>query len=129
LKSHQHLFFSFIDYSSEVFNGTGSISLKSLTEKKITLITGIANPQPLLDHLQREKIEFEHMQFPDHYNFKEKDMANVSGEIILTTEKDFMRLKSIIYDPRLFYIPISQKFIKEEDKFQMMVDQYILNEK
>lgn len=126
LKTHQNLFFSYIEYSSEIINNKKSLPLKSLAGKKITLVTGIANPQPLLDHLKKGKIEFEHLKFPDHYNFKKKDIENISGKVILTTEKDYMRLKSLTDNDRLFYIPICQKFIKEADKFQKLIDQYVI---
>ncbi|HSP41133.1 MAG TPA: tetraacyldisaccharide 4'-kinase [Gillisia sp.] len=129
LQAHQNLFFSYINYSSEIYNGKESIPLTSLAGKKITLVTGIANPKPLLDHLRIEKIMFEHLRFPDHYNFKEKDLEKFSGEIILTTEKDYMRLKSLNDNFNLFYIPISLKFIKDPEKFEKLINQYILNEK
>ena len=129
LNPHQNLFFSYIDYSSEILNDDQSISLESLHGKKISLVTGIANPQPLLEHLKGEKIDFEHLRFPDHYNFKDTDIENIIGEMILTTEKDYMRLRSLMKNQKLFYIPISLKFIKGAEKFEKLIDQYILNEK
>ncbi len=129
LKSHQNLFFSYIDYSTEIFNDTKSISLESISNKNITLVTGIANPQPLLNHLNSLEIKFEHLRFSDHYNFKEKDLNTISGELVLTTEKDYMRLRGISNNQKLFYIPISHKFIKDSEKFKKLIDQFILNEK
>jgi tetraacyldisaccharide 4'-kinase len=129
LKSHQHLFFSYIDYSSEVINNKQRMSLEELSGKTLTLITGIANPKPLLDHLKLKNIDFEHLEYPDHYNFKERDIRNFSGEIILTTEKDYMRLKHLIKPEKLFYIPISLKFIAGTEDFKKMIDQFIYNEK
>ncbi len=129
LKSHQKLFFSYIAYSSELRNTEVSNSLNSLRGKNITLVTGIANPQPLLDHLKKENIDFKHLKFPDHYNFKEKDIEGILDEVILTTEKDYMRLKNIAENRSLFYIPIKMKFLNNEEKFQVLIDQYIINEK
>ncbi len=126
LRDYQNVFFSYIEYSSEIFNDKENILLESLAEKKITLVTGIANPQPLLDHLERENINFEDVRFPDHYNFKEKDVESFAGEITLTTEKDYMRLKNLIDTEHLFYIPISMKFLKNTKEFDMLIDQFII---
>ncbi len=128
-KAHQDLFFSYIDYSSEILNEKETISLKSLKGKKIILLTGIANPQPLLEHLENQNIDFEHLRFPDHYNFKEGDIRNITGEVVLTTEKDFMRLRNLTDNIQLFYIPISLQFIKDAEKFDKIIEQYIKNEK
>lgn len=129
LNAQQHLFFSYIDYATEISNDNASTSLKSIEGKKVTLVTGIADPQPLLEHLKKVKIGFEHLRFPDHHNFTPGDLESISGEIILTTEKDYMRLRDLIKDQKLFYIPISMKFIKDTEIFNNLIDQFIGNEK
>lgn len=129
LEPHQNLFFGYIDYSPQIINDRGTISLESLKGKQILLVTGIANDRPLIDHLKNEEINFIHERFPDHYNYQKKDLEKISGEIILTTEKDYMRLKNILSHPHLYYIPIRFKFIKDDEKFLNLINQFLVNEK
>ena len=68
-------------------------------QEKHILLTGIEGPETLLDFLTSEKINFHHIKFRDHHNFKLSDINNIvnfktlnySKELILT-EKDYYRL-------------------------------------
>ena len=62
--------------------------------------SGIGNPHTFTDTLKDKKIKFiEHEVFPDHYNYKDSDlqklkqMAKQNGCELLTTEKDYFRIK------------------------------------
>jgi tetraacyldisaccharide 4'-kinase len=87
-------FFSRIVYLSPIiFSG--------VLNKKIVLITGIANPTPLLHYLQTTKHEIvKHFNFADHHEFSNSELITISNAAqhhnatILTTEKDWMRLKN-----------------------------------
>ena len=85
LASYQHLFYSSIGYSA--------IELKSTP----LLVTGIANPAPLLQHLQQQFPDTELLAFPDHHVFNQKDVLRIAQkaeqyDYVVTTEKDYMRL-------------------------------------
>lgn len=130
LKSHQKLFFSYIKYGASAVNSSEEIPLHMLSQKKITLVTGIANPQPLLEFLKEEGIRFNHHNFPDHHNFSEADINRFSKDsLILTTEKDFMRLKNYFSQKILFYLPIRMKFLSGTEEFKNQLEQYIINKK
>ncbi|WP_136479963.1 tetraacyldisaccharide 4'-kinase [Cognatitamlana onchidii] len=105
--AHQKVFFSAISYSKLVYSTNDSIELSSL--RRFTLVTGIANAFPLVDFLKGETLLFDHLEFNDHHNFSEDDIMNLSKkELILTTEKDFMRLKQYeILEHKLYYLPIA----------------------
>lgn len=63
--------------------------------ESITLVTGIANPQPLLDHLESKSVRVTHLAFPDHHLFEQKDIDSIrkqQSDAILTTEKDWVRM-------------------------------------
>ena len=111
---NQKLFFSSINYSENVFSSTTDKPLKSLTN--ITLVTGIANPKPLTSYLKGLNLSFNHLKFTDHHHFTEQEIHDFEAlDCILTTEKDFMRLKS--YESlrdKLFYLPISIKIDNKE---------------
>jgi len=71
-----------------------------LKKKKFLLFSGIGNPHTFSDTLKSLKIKFtEYKKFPDHYNYKEtdllrlKELAKLKGCELLTTEKDYLRIK------------------------------------
>lgn len=126
LHSNQPLFFTGIGYSEQVYNEAGAVDLSELSEKKITLVTGIANPQPLVDYLKSKGLHFEHLKFPDHHHFTKNEISQIrSKELILTTEKDYMRIAGEIPSERLYYLPISTVFLEQEEVFKKLVLDYI----
>ncbi|MGB5500167.1 MAG: tetraacyldisaccharide 4'-kinase, partial [Maribacter sp.] len=88
---------------------TSSIALNDLLVKKVTLVTGIANPKPLVNYLEKKGMVLEHLQFKDHHFFSpsEIELFN-SKEYVLTTEKDFARLKERVEN--LHYISVKHVF-------------------
>lgn len=112
----QKVYFSSIGYQSKVFSVSNSKDLSSL--EPFTLITGIAKPQPLVDHLKSKQLDFEHLNFPDHYSFKEKDIALFKSKAcIVTTEKDYARLREVkdLDLSRIYYLPITFKIDRSSD--------------
>lgn len=124
-KASQSVYFSYIDYSSTLISRDETIDISALHSRPFTLVTGIANPKPLEAHLEKITQEFTHRAFKDHHNFSDKEIADLSTkDIILTTEKDYVRLKDKLNtQTKLFYIPIEMKFVEESDFF----DSEILN--
>lgn len=102
----QYVFFSFINYSQNVFSLDGSKTLSEL--QNFTLVTGIANSNALVQFLKNKGLNFEHLDYNDHYNFSESDIKELeTKQLIITTEKDFMRLKQYTsLKDKLFYLPI-----------------------
>ena len=107
---NQKVLFSYL-YYQKVLQGTNdTISISDLKNKKVTLVTGIANPKPLLEFLSREGLSFQHMNFRDHHFFSDHEIANInSKEFVLTTEKDFVRLKGKVNN--LHYVSIEHQFL------------------
>ena len=69
-------------------------------KKKFVLFSGIGNPHTFSDTLKSLKISFNrHEKFPDHYDYKEtdlqrlKNLAKENNCELLTTEKDYLRIK------------------------------------
>ncbi|MCX7547923.1 tetraacyldisaccharide 4'-kinase [Xanthomarina sp. F1114] len=118
----QSVFFSSISYSNNIFSQTERLGLAQL--KGFTLVTGIANPDPLIQYLKSNNLEFNHLNFKDHHNFSAKEILDLSRlDFILTTEKDFMRLKDEkSLKDKLFYLPIEVSLDKPEEFNKEILD-------
>ncbi len=107
---------------------------------KILLFTGIAYDYPLREHLQRMCSELVVIKFPDHHLYSRKDIERISQsfrdlptqkKVIITTEKDTMRLKipelsEILKGLPLFYVPIEVGYQgSDEEKFKNLILKYV----
>jgi tetraacyldisaccharide 4'-kinase len=118
LYNHQKLYFSRIGYASEIYSATETLALEYLRDKPFTLVTGIADPAPLVQYLTNLNLNFRHKKFPDHHNFSASEIEQLQQEeILLTTEKDYMRLQHTIEKFALYYLPIETLILKEQAIF------------
>ena len=126
-EAYQYVFFSSIVYQNTVFSVN---TTKNITNfKAFTLVTGIANAAPLVDFLKSKSLEFDHLNFKDHHDFSVTDIAELSKkEFIITTEKDFMRLKQYSeLKEKLFYLPIKVK-IDNNVMFNNLIKAFVKRE-
>jgi tetraacyldisaccharide 4'-kinase len=144
LLPHQAVFFSYYQYGDFIRMNSrpGLISMSSKyyldMRFSILLVTGIANPASITEYLRRQTDKLYTLSFPDHHDFTVSDMEKInvafsdmtgSNKIIVTTEKDIMRLRKPELEDSLrnlpvFYLPVQVAFHhNEQDKF----DQRILN--
>jgi tetraacyldisaccharide 4'-kinase len=123
--AHQHLFFTTIAYGTPYH-----ILQQSFTfideNTEVLLITGIANPRPLKKYLEERIHTYFMMHFNDHHIFSIDDWRDIQKrfnsmqaekKIILTTEKDAMRLLKFsqeINGMPFYVIPIEHKFLFNE---------------
>ncbi|AFL79972.1 lipid-A-disaccharide kinase [Aequorivita sublithincola DSM 14238] len=116
-KPHQQIYFSKIGYSAEIMNAKEVKSLDYLMDKEFLLVTGIANPKPLVSFLKKKGLKFEEKSFPDHHNFTTSEIEKLKNhQLILTTEKDFMRLQSITNSVEIYYLPIRTEILKDGEE-------------
>lgn len=85
LPSFQQLFFSRLSYPDIDLPGTPLI------------VTGIADPLPLITHIQARWPQAELLAFPDHHAFSPRDVRRITEQAarfdcVLTTEKDYQRM-------------------------------------
>lgn len=117
-KDHQKLFFSRISYGQTLIGLTETLPLEYLKDKHFSLVTGIANPKPLVHFLKRRDMKFEHIPFGDHHEFTEKEIAGLQQkELLITTEKDFMRLSPRLGKYALYYLPIKTEILNEQSPY------------
>ncbi|GGD15760.1 tetraacyldisaccharide 4'-kinase [Flavobacterium orientale] len=127
VKSYQKLFFSSISYDEFVYSETTKKAIKEIKESEKLLVSGIAKPKPFYDFVQKDSDE--KLTFNDHHDFTESDIDSIrnksKGKIIVTTEKDYMRLKGKLKPEKLFYLPIKSTFIQNELEFINTIKNYV----
>lgn len=118
------IFFTSISYDDNIYNENGSIKVSEIKNQSKILLAGIAKPKPFFDYLKSEIDEI--LTYPDHHNFSEKDILEIQTKakngIIITTEKDYVRLKDSILVKQLYYLPIKTTFISNENFDDLILD-------
>jgi len=144
-RSNQQVYFSFIKFLS--FHPMIISNEKKSFEKKINtilMVTGIANPYPLKEHLTKHCFEINQMNFPDHHHYSNEDIQKIlqnfnniasRNKIIVTTEKDIMRfekaeLTGLIKDLPIYYVPIEFDFHHDsKENFNHQILNYVRQNK
>ncbi|MGM0613165.1 MAG: tetraacyldisaccharide 4'-kinase [Bacteroidota bacterium] len=126
---NQNLHFSYIEYGEpKPIPGLNHTPTWGKTYA-ILLVTGIANPYPFEAEVSNECSELHKLKYPDHHKFSVRDAEKIKktfeeivsvNKIIITTEKDAMRLstpeiKKVIGHLPIYYWPIHVN-LQEEDK-------------
>ena len=84
------------------------------------LISAISNPNRLLKYWNKE-----YKFFPDHYEYKWEDLKEFKDKIIVTTKKDYVKLKKFPLKLRLIdlKIDLDKDMIKKIDEFLIKFQQ------
>lgn len=119
-KLNKEIPFAEIAYAPKgIFNGNFSeaYSIQDLSGKKVYLISGVASPESFFTLIAEMGAEIvERYVYPDHYYFTAKEMENHykaasdMGAIVLTTEKDIVKMRKVIEGEKVFYIDIQVEF-------------------
>lgn len=122
------IYFSCIEYDEKVYNNNKeSKTIAEIKSVSKIVLAGIANPTPFFEYLKAEASDV--MLFADHHNFNKKDILNINNKaknkIILTTEKDFVRLNPEILGEQLYYLPIKSTFLSKKETFDSIILNYV----
>lgn len=134
---HQQLFFSAITYG--LLYHIVSLTPRSFSKHtEVLLVCGIANPEPLTTYLNDQCSSYDAMYYNDHHIFSIDDLRDmrkrfenieVSDKIIVTTEKDAVRLikfRQELKDLPFFVLPISIGFLFEgKNRFNDLIINFI----
>jgi tetraacyldisaccharide 4'-kinase len=127
LSSNQSLFFTFIEYEDVVFSGDKELKVADIIGLEKILLAGIAKPQSFFRHLKQENDVC--LTYSDHHHFSESELQEIkikaNHKIIVTTEKDYVRLQGSILSDQLYYLPIKSSFISEGDNFDKIILNYV----
>ena len=94
--------------------------------RSVVLVAGIARPEPLEKYVTENFDLAQTVTFPDHHDYTEAEVVEMlknlkEGQIILTTEKDKVKLRPLAEElgaaSRFCYIPIEVDFGRETAAF------------
>lgn len=124
---NQELYFTFIAYEEFIYGENRKIIVNEIQVAAKVLVAGIAKPEPFFAYLQDTNDVC--LSFPDHHNFTDKDILEIKNvaqnNIIITTEKDYVRLKGSLPSEQLFYLPIQTSFISGSENFDKTIIDYV----
>lgn len=139
---HQKVFFSYYRYASPYYLFNSKYRARLTEEVDVLLICAIAKTDYLLDYLEDQVKSIVLMSFEDHHYFSKHDIGSMratfermKGEkkVILTTEKDAMRLelhRAFLLEHRLpvFVLPVQVAFLfDEQEQFNEYIRHHLLN--
>ncbi|KLT70971.1 tetraacyldisaccharide 4'-kinase [Flavobacterium sp. ABG] len=127
LADSQQLYFTFIAYDDFIYSKEEKIAVKEIEGEPKLLLAGIAKPTSFFNYLKNGKEEC--LTFPDHHHFSESDLEMIQnkaqGKKIITTEKDYVRLKDSKLVSQLYYLPIKSTFISKHQNFDAAILAYV----
>ena len=139
---HQRIYFSYYDYERPYYLFNPGYVVELQADWEILLISAIARTDYLADYLEEKVATVRILEYEDHHLFSKYDVAHLKAnfdrmkaekKIILTTEKDAMRLdmhKKYLLDNRLpiFSLPAKVKFHADDGiRFDEDIKNFLLN--
>ena len=106
------------------------VDIDMLKNKNIIAFAGIGSPENFFNLLRDYEINImEELKFPDHYNYSEKELDNLTSKaeknnsILVTTEKDYFRINEK-YKEKIIFLKVLTK-IKNQDQFTEEIKKFI----
>jgi len=145
----QHLYFTTMRYGdlAPVYPETQARDAAWFKKQvgAVLIVSGIANPRPLRQYARSISTNLEELSFPDHHEYTRKDMERISGTfdklkkthqeiLLLTTEKDAMRLRDHQCEPEIrdamHAVRIHVHFLNDDkDDFERQILTYVNSNK
>jgi tetraacyldisaccharide 4'-kinase len=135
----QHIFFTKLAYGKP-YHLLTKTPLVISSQQEVLLVTGISNPVPLKKWVEDQTKSYQLLQYRDHHIFTVEDLRDIKKEftklgsqnsIILTTEKDAVRLEKFAEDIKelpFYVVPVQHEFLFDEQSvFDQMVISFIDN--
>lgn len=137
----QKLFFTTMAYGRPYPCGSGlkARPFRLDGDTDVVLLTGIASPAPLVEHVRRQARRVVHLAFRDHHRFSADDAVRINEAcarldyrcMVLTTEKDAVRLAQLggLRDEvltALYAQPVEVRFLFDgEESFNRIIKDYV----
>lgn len=139
------IYFTKVAYGALCSLWDKALPIPAWDSHQVLIVTGIARPEALVQHVEKQGSEVRHLAFPDHHQFSNQNIQQIISEFdslsgdqkfILTTEKDAMRIQSLpeplietLKSLPVYYLPIEQEFIDQQqaENFNQQILDYIHN--
>ena len=126
---YQRFYFTRYEYRGLKSLGK-KVDIKNKKDYTVLLFSGIARNEHLYNYLKEEYKHVELINFPDHHHFTVKDIEKIiekfeeiynENKIIVTTQKDAVKLKdntnfAALFENPVFYQKIKTVFFNENDE-------------
>ena len=136
---YQQLYFTAISYLPFRDMAGSNTNVVIDDDTAVFLLTGIANPTPLVDYIKTQTSNVIHHNYPDHHSFSLKNITKLANDfntcqsqkkLIITTEKDAQRLglhelREILNQLPVYIQPIGVKFLQHQQNFDQTVLNYV----
>ena len=127
LYSAAPVYFSTIAFDDCVQSSSASVPVTTIQQTACVLVAGIAKPDSFFDYLKNS--ESICLTYPDHHHFTESDIQQIKQQagdkLIVTTEKDYVRLKDSELKDQLYYLPIRTSLMVDSNEFDSAVLDYL----
>lgn len=143
----QHLYFTTMRYGdlSPVFPGCTRRDAAWFKKQVggVLIVAGIANPRPLRQYARSINTNIQELSFPDHHHYAPRDIEKISSTyremkkenqeiLVLTTEKDAMRLRDHDPEPDLkeamHAVRIHVHFLNDDkNEFDKQILNYVIS--
>jgi tetraacyldisaccharide 4'-kinase len=92
-----------------IFGDDGPVDLNSLNSRAIVAFAGVAKPERFFNALESLGVHpVKQVRFRDHHRYSLREIENLGGEMLITTEKDAVRLRTVTDRP-YSYLRINAK--------------------
>ena len=118
LQNYQKVFFSYLQYGSLLTLDGEAAPVELSRNMQLLVVTGIATPEPMLEELGRG-CKVKHLSFADHHAYTRRDLSRIRAaydalpsehKLIITTEKDAVRLRPLEPDFPIYVLPVRVAF-------------------
>ncbi len=108
-------------------------NINEFTNKRLIAIAGIGNPDNFFDLLNENNLNVvKKLTYPDHYEFNQNEISKLINESdkedcqIITTEKDFYRVRKFKFD-KLKYLKVKLEINEKEKLINKIINYYDQN--
>lgn len=108
--------------------------LESLVDQKVVCIAGIASPESFYNSIENLGAKVVRKEtFPDHHYFsldeisRLVELAKEENAIIVTTEKDIVKIRKVSDSSEIFYLEIKVNFLNGKEQTQEIISKAFLS--
>lgn len=136
---YQQMFFTTVNYLGLQDLDCNADDTILDADTTVFLLSGIANPLPLVNHIRKNTSNIIHHNYPDHHRFSLKNITKLADEfaahpsqkkVIITTEKDAQRLGEqellpLVKKLPVLVMPIGISFLHHGQEFNKLIIEYV----